>query len=91
MKFKAGMVSVTVLLSSCLVYISFLTLRKDGPMWEVFISWWLSDHLIGYWCHLVATISDMRNKLRIGNENPLDKSVVRIYCITYIVQKYGKG
>ena len=31
--------------------------------------------------HLVTTISDMRNKLRIGNENPLDKSVVRIYCI----------
>lgn len=55
------------------------------------LSWLLSDHLIGYWCHLVATISDMRNKLRIGNENPLDKSVVRIYCITYIVQKYGKG
>lgn len=41
--------------------------------------------------HLVTAISDMRNKLRIGNENPLDKSVVRIYCITYIVQKYGKG
>ena len=32
MKSKAGIVSVTVLLSSCLVYISFLTLRKDGPM-----------------------------------------------------------
>ena len=32
MKYKAGIVSVTVLLSSCLVYISFLTLRKDGPM-----------------------------------------------------------
>ena len=32
MKSKAGIVSVTVLLSSCLVYISFLNLRKDGPM-----------------------------------------------------------